>query len=88
MHTRSQQRSMSSATKPQDAAGVVARLHVWRYDFSPRVLVRVFPRSLCSWMPTFVRLRGFPQGLGKGQDAAVVGRWLNEVVQQVGEVET
>lgn len=29
------------------------------------------------------RLRGFPQGLGKGHDAAVVGSWLDQELQQI-----
>ena len=29
------------------------------------------------------RLRGFPRGLGKGHDAAVVGAWLNEELRQI-----
>jgi len=29
------------------------------------------------------RLRGFPQGLGKGHDAAVVSAWLDEELQGI-----
>ena len=34
-------------------------------------------------IPKAPRLRGFPRGLGKGHDAAVVGAWLNEELQQI-----
>ena len=33
--------------------------------------------------PQFLRYQGFPSGLGKGHDAASVGSWLAEMLQQL-----
>lgn len=30
-----------------------------------------------------LRLKGYPQGLGKGHDAAVVGAWLDEELKLI-----
>ena len=49
----------------------------------------LFLMFVCLCMPILrcllqqFRLRGYPRGLGKGHDAAIVGSWLDQELQQI-----
>lgn len=53
--------------------------HTTRYQgFSQKILP-----SMAYGMIAPLRLNGFPRGLGKGHDAAVVGAWLGQEIRRI-----